>query len=247
MKVQKVDFRKKKRKYIIFGILAVIFLLIMGVCTLGQIKQVSVVGCTLYTEEEIKEKVIKDPVTKNTLGLYATYAFGKGEEIPFVDKIDVHVSSLNSVEIVIYEKTIVACFKYMGEYLYFDKDGVVVESSTVKKKGIPIIEGVNFLKMNLYEKMEVEDEDIFDRILGISQLLDKYKIDTDKVVFDAKRSVTLCTGKIKVKLGKKDSYDEQIAELSKLLPKAKKKKLEGTLDMENFREGQDRIIFRKEG
>ena len=45
---------------------------------------------------------------------------------------------------------------------------------------------------------------------------------------------------------KKERYDDQIAELSKLLPKAKKKKLKGTLNMENFEEGQEKIIFELE-
>lgn len=246
MKIQKVDFTKRKKKIVMAGILLLLILIIAGICLLGRIRQVSVVGCDFYTEEEIKEKVMHDVVTKNTLGLYATYAMGKGIELPFVGKINVKITGIDSVEIVVYEKTIVACFKYMGEYLYFDKDGVVVESSTEKKAGIPLIEGVSFLKMNLYEKMEVEDDEIFEVILGISQLLDKYQIETDKVVFDRKRAVTLHSGKIRVKLGKKDMYDEQIAELSKLLPKAKKKKLKGVLNMENFEEGQEKIIFQKD-
>lgn len=54
----------------------------------------------------------------------------------------------------------------------------------------------------------------------------------------------LYTGKIRVNLGKRNDYEEQIAELSKLLPKAKKKKLKGVLDMEYFEEGQDQIIFK---
>ena len=121
-----------------------------------------------------------------------------------------------------------------------------MESNTEQLEGIPVIEGVNFTKMNLHEKLEVKesDEDIFERIVGVSQLLSKYEIDTDKVVFDSKKRVTLYVGDIRVSLGKRDMYDEQIAELSKLLPKAIKKKLKGELDMENFQEGQERSIFK---
>ena len=134
----------------------------------------------------------------------------------------------------------------MGEYIYFDQDGVVVESTTKKQKAIPLIEGINFKKMNLNEQLEVEKEekDIFERITGISQLISKYDIESDKIVFDNKKKVMLYTGKIRVNLGKRNDYEEQIAELSKLLPKAKKKKLKGVLDMEYFEEGQDQIIFK---
>lgn len=246
MKIQKVDFRKRKRKILLAGIAALFILIIAGICLVGRIRNVSVVGCDFYTEEQIKEKVMHDGITKNSLGLYMTYVTGKGVELPFVGEIRIKVTGIDSVEIVVYEKKIVACFEYMSEYIYFDQDGVVVESSTEKKEGIPLIEGVTFLKMNLYEKMEVEEEDIFETILGLSQLLEKYEVETDKVEFDRKRAVTLYSGKIRIKLGKKDMYDEQIAELSKLLPKAKKKKLKGILNMENFEEGQEKIIFQKE-
>lgn len=100
--------------------------------------------------------------------------------------------------------------------------------------------------MNLHEKLEVKEDGIFEKILGISQLLTKYELDLDKVVFEYDKSVTLYAGKIRVKLGKKERYDEQIAELSKLLPKAQKKNLKGVLNMENFEEGQEQVIFQVE-
>ena len=228
--------------------LTILCLLLFGVILLGSIKKVEVVGCSYYSEKEIEEKVMNSALTRNCYGLYFVYATGHGESIPFVEKISVDITGVRAVRIVVSEKTIVGCIKYMGEYLYFDKDGVVVESSGEKQEGIPLIEGVNFTKMNLREKLEVaeKDEDIFERIMGVSQLLSKYEISTDKVLFDSDRKVILYADHIRIKLGKRDMYDDQIAELSKLLPKAKKKKLKGVLDMENFEQGQQNIIFKKD-
>lgn len=220
--------------------------LFLAVFVGGRIRTVSVVGCSYYTDEEIEKQMMTDPVTKNTFGLYFTYARGKGISLPFVNQIKVKIQSWNSVEIVISEKIIIGCIKYMGEYLYFDGDGVVVESTTTQQEGIPLIEGVHFRKMNLYEPLEVEEDAVFQEIMGISQLLNKYEIETNKVVFDSKNKVTLYVDDIQVRLGKRDRYDVQIAELSKLLPKARKRQLKGVLDMENFTEGQDQIIFQKE-
>jgi len=237
---------KNKKRVWILVILCIFFLAFVGIFFGAKIKHVHVVGCEYYTEEQIKSKVVNSGLTGNTFFLYFTYAFDRGVEIPFVEKISVEVTGINSVDIIISEKAMIGCIHYMSEYIYFDKDGVVVESNTEKLEGIPVIEGVNFTKMNLHEKLEVkeEDEDIFERIMGVSQLLSKYEIETDKVVFDAKKRVTLYVGDIRVSLGKRDMYDEQIAELSKLLPEAIKEKLKGELDMENFQEGQDRSIFK---
>lgn len=244
--IDKLSRKLKKRKLrefvlilIVFGIFLVFVLIFFG----AKIDNVSVVGCEFYTEEEIKEKVMQNIVTKNSIGLFLTYQLQKDVDIPFVEKIDVNIISWNSVEILIYEKAMVACIKYMGEYLYFDKDGVIVESATEPIQDVPLIEGVTFRKMNLHEKLEVKEEGIFEKILGISQLLSKYKLDLDKVAFEYDKSVTLYTGAIRIKLGKKERYDEQIAELSKLLPKAQKNNLKGVLNMENFEEGQNKVIF----
>lgn len=241
-----MKYLQNKKKIWILVILLIFFLTFLGIFFGAKIKNVHVVGCEYYTEEQIENKVLHSGVTENTFGLYFTYAFNRGVEIPFVEKISVEVTGVHSVDIIISEKAMIGCIHYMSEYIYFDKDGVVVESNTEQLEGIPVIEGVNFTKMNLHEKLEVKesDEDIFERIVGVSQLLSKYEIDTDKVVFDSKKRVTLYVGDIRVSLGKRDMYDEQIAELSKLLPKAIKKKLKGELDMENFQEGQERSIFK---
>ena len=241
-----MKYLQNKKKICILVILLIFFLTFLGIFFGAKIKNVHVVGCEYYTEEQIENKVLHSGVTENTFGLYFTYAFNRGVEIPFVEKISVEVTGVHSVDIIISEKAMIGCIHYMSEYIYFDKDGVVVESNTEQLEGIPVIEGVNFTKMNLHEKLEVKesDEDIFERIVGVSQLLSKYEIDTDKVVFDSKKRVTLYVGDIRVSLGKRDMYDEQIAELSKLLPKAIKKKLKGELDMENFQEGQERSIFK---
>ena len=234
------------KKFVLISITISILLGFVIIFFVGKIKNISIIGCEFYTEEEIKEKVINNIITQNSLGLFLTYQLKKETEIPFVEKIDVNMISWDSVEIIVYEKAMVACIKYMGEYLYFDKDGVIVESTTEPIENIPLIEGVTFQKMNLHEKLEVKEEGIFEKILGISQLLSKYELDLDKVAFEYDKSVTLYTGNIRVKLGKKERYDEQIAELSKLLPIAQRRKLKGVLNMENFKEGQDRTILQVE-
>lgn len=244
-KVFEKKIQKRKQRMFLVGIfIGILFFVVVGICLFGRIRRVSVTGCGYYTEDEIEEKVIKTGLDHNSFALYFKYALGKAEEIPFVEKVDVEMKGIGSVQIKVWEKTVVGCIRYMGEYLYFDRDGVVVESTVKQQEGIPLVEGVTFLRMNLYEKMEVENDEIFERIMGVSQLLSRYRIATDKVVFDSDNNVTLYVDDIRILLGIRNSYDEQIAELSKLLPKARKKKLKGTLDMENFWGGQEQIIFK---
>lgn len=240
--------KRKKKKIWMAAMLAIILLLLVGFFIGAHIKEVHIVGCKYYSEEELQKILMHNAVTKNTYGLYFTYALDKGEKLPFIEDIEIKVNKIGSVDINVVEKPIVGCIQYMSDYIYFDKDGVVVESNSNLLEGVPLIEGIHFTKMTRNESLEVKEEDqpIFEQIKNISQLLTKYEIATDKVKFDNKRKITLYVGKIRVKLGKRSSYDDQIAELSKLLPKAKKKKLKGELDMEYFEKGQEQIVFKKD-
>lgn len=242
---------QKKGKIIVKIVVILVLLLMLIALAIGKryfkIEKITITGNRYYTEEEIKEKVFSGIGTGNSLFVYLKYKYGRVEDIPFIEKIDVDMIDHHEVQVNVYEKSIIACIEYMGEYLYFDKDGIILESSTKKKKGIPVISGVKFKAMNLNQKLEVADDSIFETILDISQLVDKYELNLNKIVFNQKGEVTFVTKKIKVLLGKQNSYDAQIAELSKLLPKAVKKKLKGTLDMKNFEEGQGQFIFKEEG
>lgn len=248
-KEQKIEQLKRKRRFKKILTLTIVLVIIIAALFIGvyfKIDKVTVNGNKFYTESEIKEKVLNSFLDKNALVLYLKSHYGGGIELPFVEEIDISMKAHNEVQIQVYEKTLVGCLLHMGEYLYFDKDGIVIESSREPVDNIPLIKGIKFLKMNLYEKLQVENEEIFEKILQLYQLITRYKLDIDQISFSEKEEVTLYSGDIQISLGKQRAYDPQIAELSNLLPKAKKEKLKGILDMENFQEGQDSIIFKKE-
>ena len=134
----------------------------------------------------------------------------------------------------------------MGEYLYLDKDGTIVETSKEKIEGIPVVTGLSFQEMNLHEVLKVEDDSVFDTILAISLLIQRYELDIDKIFFNYKYEVTLYSDNIKILLGKQEYYDTQIADLTNILPLAQEKKLSGILDMETYTGNESEIIFREE-
>lgn len=204
---------------------------------------VTVTGCHYYSDKDIQRKMFTSKTDQNTLVFFVKYKFFKDVSIPFVDSVDVELLSYNHVKIQVYEKKMIACVQYMNEYLYFDKEGTIIESSPKRLDDIPLVSGIKFQKMNLYEKLAVEEDGIFDQILNVSQLIEQNKLEIDKVVFDASRNVTLYSGKITVELGNRENYDDQMAQLPEILKKARKKKLEGTLDMKDYVAGQKRIIF----
>ena len=116
--------------------------------------------------------------------------------------------------------------------MYFDKDGTVVESSTVRQTDIPYVAGLKFDHVIMYEKIPVEDEKIFDDILTITRLLTKYSIRTDQIHINSDKEVTLYFGKAKVLMGTMDNIDEKMINLKGLAEQMEG--LSGTLDLENY-------------
>ena len=190
-------------------------------------------GSTHYTTDEINRMVIGDGfLAKNSIILSLKYRNKEIKDVPFIETMSVRILSPTTIKITIYEKAVAGYVEYMGQYIYFDKDGTVVESSDIRTEGIPQIMGMKFDHVVLWEKLPVSDEEIFKNILDVSQLLEKYEIKVDKIYFDDDYNVTLYFDQARVKLGSFDYIDEKIIRLKAILPELKGKK--GVLKLQNF-------------
>lgn len=216
--------------------------LVFGIYT-TRITEVEVENSGHYTEDEIKNFVMDSILEKNSIFLYLKYRYSDQKSIPFVEYLDVDLVNKNKIKITVYDKNIIGCTKYMSEYIYFDKDGNFVESSQEIMDGTPYITGINFNNITLYDQMSVDNSDLFDTIIGLTQQIKKYNIMINEINFDKEYNVTLMTDNITILLGVKDVYDEQLAQLPNILAQAEKKKMKGTLHLENYKEGIKNFNF----
>jgi cell division protein FtsQ len=115
-----------------------------------------VVGAQRYTPEQITAHVMQTKQDSNALYLYLKYHYFTNVRMPFVEKIDVEMVDSHTVTIFVYEKMVAGCVEFMGEYLYFDKDGIIVESSSKRLEDIPVIKGLQFNKIVLNQKLELQ-------------------------------------------------------------------------------------------
>ena len=128
--------------------------------------------------------------------------------------------------------------------MYFDKDGIVVETSTEKTAGIPQVTGLKFDHVILHEPLPVEKPEIFDEVLNITQQLSKYSMSADRIYFDSGYQVTLMFGEARVAMGDSRYIDEKIMKLQYILPDLAGKK--GTLDMREYSEDTKTYSFEQE-
>lgn len=228
-------YKKRIKTKIILSVFALLAFGLVVVSQLSRIQDIKVIGCERYSQEEIKEILTSDTYYNNSLYLYLKYKYGEPKTVPFIEYMDVKLTSINTLTVRVYEKAIFGCIKYFGDYMYFDKDGIVVDSSSERYEGIPIVTGLTFDAMILTEKLTVQKDELFDVIKDLTRLIHKYEIDIDTIHFQSNNEVIMYNKDIKILLGKKDMYDEQIAELRNMLPNLEGKK--GTLHMENFSTG----------
>ncbi|MDE7478868.1 MAG: FtsQ-type POTRA domain-containing protein, partial [Lachnospiraceae bacterium] len=203
------DIRAKKHIIIVLGIINLFLLALYFVLIHYAVKNVQVDGNKHYSAEEIKAMVMTGYFGDNSLYLSMKYKNKGIEGVPFVETMDVVVQSNDTIRITVYEKALAGYVQYLGRYMYFDNEGVVVESSKVTTKGIPQVTGLDFDHVVLYEKLPVENGQIFQNILTITKLLNKYDILCDRIQFDSSYNVILGYDKVKVNIGALQNLDEK--------------------------------------
>lgn len=248
VKPEKLRFGKSKRMVISLAVFfSLLFLLVGGsfyIIRNYKVTTVYVDGSVHYTNEEIMDMVMGGRFGDNSLFLSLKYRDKGIEGIPFIEMMDVSIEAKDTIRITVYEKALAGYVKYLGRYIYFDKDGIVVETSEEQTSGIPQVTGLTFDHVILHEPLPVDKPELFDEILNITQQLDKYSLSADRIYFDSAYQVTLYFGDAKVALGDNVDIDEKIMMLQNILPSLLGKS--GTLDMREYSEDTKTYSFEKD-
>lgn len=246
--------RKAIRRYkvpLFFKILVGLALVAIVLCgfdyyirTNYEIKNVYVDGNVHYTDEQIKEIVMSQRFGNNSFYLSRKYKNKSITDVPFIEAMDVKVEAPDTIRILVYEKTLAGFVEYLGRYIYFDKDGIVVESSLVKTQGVPEVVGVKFDYVVVHEKLPAKDDKLFQNVLDVTKLMTKYEFDAEKMYFKPNGDIVLYKGDIIISLGSFENLDIKIMNLSSMVEKLSGRK--GTLRMEDYTEDTKKISFEPE-
>lgn len=233
--------RKSRRKMKI-GIAAAVALLLSVIFLSLQIRDITVTGNNKYTSDQIISFLFKDSWDRNAIFCIYKDRFKEHVQIPFVQDYKIVFQSPVKVEVIVYEKSVVGYVSYMGSYMYFDKDGIIVESSSGKLDGIPWITGLEFGHIVLHQPIPVENEKVFREILTLTQLLSTAGIQVDQILYDSSGDATLVMGSIRVFLGSDDQMNGKISELRDQLPVLGG--LSGTLYLDTYDEAETAASYR---
>lgn len=243
--------RKKKKRRKIGLILFFIFVLLIAAAVLivwkvFTVKKVVVEGNELYSAEQIKQLVLNDEYSWNSLYVDLKYRFLDTGDVPFVDTMEVSLDDPHTVRISVYEKGILGSLyiEEIGQNAYFDKDGFVVETSTDEIAGVPKITGIACEQVVLYEKLPLEDDGLLRNLLSVTQMLKKYDLLPQEINYDANLQPTMIYGDIRIVLGTEEYLSQKIVRLSSILPQLAG--LSGTLHLETWTSDTTDIVFERD-
>ena len=204
-------------------------------------ESVKVDGNVHYTDEEICRIVLGEKTRANSIFLMLKYKNRSITDVPFVERIDVSVKDRKTVQVNVYEKALAGYVSYLGTYLYFDKDGIVVENANVLTPSIPEVSGLKYNHFVLHEPLPVENKEIFQKVLNMTNLLQKHGIAATKIQFDQSETMTFHFNKVRVSIGDEKEIDEKIMRLAAILPSLEGKS--GLLHMETYSANSKDITF----
>lgn len=246
--------RKKKQKkswvrgplFRLLVTLCVVAIFCFSFLLLFHVRGIQVTGNVYCTADEVMEWVQTDKLATNTAYIWWKYNFTKVDQLPLVETSEVSLVNPWTIQVRVYEKSMIGYFEYDNKNIYFDKDGTVIVKSEEVLPGLPCIEGVEASDVKLHKTIKVDDKKIFAYILEVSQMVQKYELKPDRIVF-SDDTVTMYFGNVTVALGSGNLTDK-LMQLPPILTKLQEDypDQKGTLHLENYTKNNSTISFAKE-
>ena len=235
---------RRKARFIVF-LLLLLFLsgAALAAMWLFTTDNVIVVGNELYSDDQVREVVLSDRYSWSSLYVYLKFRFHRNEEVvPFVDSMEVSLKSPDTLEVTVYEKGLMGYIRRDtdGRYVYFDKDGFVIEISEEPTDTVPEITGVNAYGADVFDKLEIPEKQLR-TLLTVNQGLSKYGLSCETVELTENSEIHLIFGGLTVDLGADRLLTEKITRLSEILPDLTART--GYLDLSTWTEETTDIVF----
>ena len=226
-------------------ILIAVIVLLAGIAAAGlllRVNEVSVGGHTHYSSEEVEAMFFDEGLSRSPLVILYKRLFG-GWEIPQLESYDLTFDGLTAVNIQVKEKKLYVYVPHFGSNLFFDKDGVVVKSSSETFKDVIKVSGLQVESAVLNEPLQVENEKNFKLVATVIDFIssNQIKLDSvtmylysavDEISIYSGSSVQMKMGDITVLLGKNVDMQEKLLDLIQMLPEIWGQS--GTLHMEDY-------------
>ena len=240
-----------KKRHILLLLVCLAVILGMGIYFLitdFSIRKVEIKGNDTYTNTEILNAMKKDGYINNTLLMVVQNQIFGQTYLPFIDNLSMSYEESHVLKVRVKEKFRAGVFKYMNEYVYFNENGIAVESRNTLFDGVPIVTGVKFNEMKvdgkiLENKVPVKKH-YFNTIVAITKKIAAYDLSISEIHFDGENDITLSSAKYKIYLGSPSYLDGKMSKISSILETVSSSYKKGTVDMHLYTDEKPVITFK---
>ena len=222
----------KKSKKIMAGVIGTgILVAVIIFFSYYKVDSVEIRGTSHYTDEEVKNMVLRGPMASNSVLAPLLYSTTNTEDIAYVDAFKVTQLNRNTICISVKEKKAVGCIRYLDSYIYFDRNGIFVEGSQNRDETVPYFDGIQVNSIVMDEKLDIRGDTVLNTAVALSTIFQKNDMIPDHIQFDSSYSISLIYGDVTVQLGKDVDLEEKMNRVIAILPQIQGKK--GILHMES--------------
>ena len=215
-------FRNLKIRYLVMLLVILIIIVLLNI----KVRRFNLYGTNKYSVEEIKNIILNGKFDDSTVVLLIKDKIFKHKEIPYIEKYEIKLNNLFELDIIAYEKPIVGYIRYMSTNFYFDKDGLICESTNDKKSYIPEFKGISFDSISLGKHIPVNDKKLLNFILNITGNILNLKLPVYLVNIEKLDDIKIYLGKIEVLIGNTSFLEVKLSTLKDIY--AEIKDMEGT-------------------
>lgn len=206
------------------------------------IQDIKVVGNENYTSEVITEFILQDDgLTYSGINVWYKYNYTEIEYPIGIENISVEFLLPWKIQLTVRENEIIGGIHMGNQYAYYDKEGYVLKITDMELKNITVLEGVDVTEVKLFEKLPIENIEVFENLLEVGRILEEINLVPEGISTMENAEVVLFFGDITVYLGSGD-YDYKIPYIEPILAELGEK--EGVLHLENYSSESEVIIFK---
>ena len=120
---------KGRRSFIIPILLLGVLVALAGSFFVFRVEHVVVEGNIHYTDEEIKDMILDDFISQNTLLVSLLRSKENVANVSFLESVQVDYVNYNTIRIIVNEREVVGYMEYEDHYWYFDGEGMIVKET----------------------------------------------------------------------------------------------------------------------
>lgn len=242
------DERKRRiRKRTVMGAILIIMLVCLFMITfllLFQVRKIEIKGNRYLTRQEIADWMEEDELSTNSVYLMFKYYMTDFEMLPAMEDVKVGMKNPWTMKVTVKEKRIAGYIVLGDDFVYFDKDGIVLAQTREWWDDVPCIEGLAVEKAEVFKELPVskENKKAFENLLDMSATLKKCGLKPDRIVCTGS-DLHLYFGNKCVNVGH-DNLENRIMQIAPILEKLGEQG--GTLHLERFDENNSTVSFEKD-